>query len=47
MAKKKKRGLKWGFSVYDPYTDTQIVKIKNLSDDQFDLSIKEFRKKFK
>lgn len=46
MAKKKKRGLKWSFSIYDPYTDTQVVKVKNLTDSQFDTSVKEFRKKF-
>ena len=44
--KKKRKFLKWGFGVYDPYTDTQIVKVKNLSSEQFDIAVKEFRKKF-
>jgi acyl-CoA reductase-like NAD-dependent aldehyde dehydrogenase len=44
--KKKRKGMKWYFGVYDPYTDTQIAKVKNLNEDQFDIAVKEFRKKF-
>ena len=44
--KRKRRMLRWGFGVYDPYTDTQIVKVKNLTDEQFDVAVREFRRKF-
>lgn len=44
--KKKRKSLKWTFGVYDAYTDTQIAKVKNLSDDQFDVAVREFRRKF-
>jgi hypothetical protein len=47
MMKKKKKNVRWSFAAYDPYTDQQIVKVKNLTDDQFDLAVKEFRKKFR
>ena len=44
--RRKRKGLLWSFGVYDPYTDTQIVKVKNLKEDQIENAIKEFRKKF-
>ena len=46
MARKKRKSLRWSFGVYDPYTDTQVAKVKNLNDDQFDVAVREFRKKF-
>ena len=46
MIKKKKKGMRWFFGVYDPYTDKQIAKCKNLTEDQFDIAVKEFRLKF-
>lgn len=46
MAKKKKKGMRWFFSVYDPYTDKHIARCNNLTGEQFDTAVKEFRLKF-
>ena len=47
MAKKKRKGFRWSIGVYDPYSDTQIAKVKNMDDSQFDICLKEFKKKFR
>jgi len=44
--KRRRKGLLWSFGVYDPYTDTQVGKVKNLRDDQVEMALREFRKKF-
>ena len=46
MVKRKKKGMRWFFGVYDPYTDKQVAKCKNLTGEQFDVAVKEFRLKF-
>ena len=46
MAKKKKKGMRWFFSVYDPYTDKHIARRNNLDETQFDEAVKEFKLKF-
>lgn len=46
LRKKRKKSMRWSFAAYDPYTNQQVVKVKNLTDDQFDVAVHEFRKKF-
>lgn len=47
MKKRKRKMMRWSFSAYDPYTDQQVFKLKNLTENQFDIAVKEFRNKFK
>ena len=43
----KKRIYRWKLGILDPVTNEKIIDLKGLTGNQFDVALKELRKKFK